>query len=152
VIYFSNGVFRSLSHVSPPGGPTKEPAVAEPHKGKEIRTMRTILAFAASAALLTAGLAAPTAASASGCTNTGTVVGGLAGALIGNGIASGGGKTGGTIIGGLGGAVAGHEIAKRNCNERRVAERCRWNTYRDRDGQRHRVHQCQGQDGRWYRN
>ena len=113
--------------------------------------MRTLLAFAATAALFTASLAAPTLASASNCANTGTVVGGIAGALLGNGIASGGGKTGGTIIGGLGGAVAGHEIAKRNCGETRAAHDCRWTRYRGHDGRYHRVHQCRGADGYWRR-
>ena len=113
--------------------------------------MRTILAFAAASALLVSGLSMPTAAAASSCTNTGTVVGGVAGALLGNGIARGGGKTGGTIIGGLGGAVVGHEVAKRNCGEtRRRASNCRWHTYRN-NGRSHRVHECMGQDGYWHR-
>ncbi|HEX5378934.1 MAG TPA: glycine zipper 2TM domain-containing protein [Phenylobacterium sp.] len=46
--------------------------------------------------------------------NTGTIVGALGGALVGNAVASGGGKTGGTLIGAGVGAVAGHEIAKNN--------------------------------------
>jgi uncharacterized protein YcfJ len=46
--------------------------------------------------------------------NTGTVVGAVAGGLLGNSLAHGGGKTGGTLIGAGVGAVAGHEIAKRN--------------------------------------
>lgn len=59
-------------------------------------------------------LAGPTAASAScrGRANTGTVIGGVGGALVGNSISRGGG---GAIIGGLGGAVLGHEIAKSGC-------------------------------------
>ena len=44
--------------------------------------------------------------------DTGTVIGGLGGALLGNSISKGGG---GAIIGGLGGAVVGHEIAKSGC-------------------------------------
>lgn len=66
-------------------------------------------------------LTAPAAALASchGRVQTGTVVGGVGGALIGNSIAHGGG---GAIIGGVGGAVLGHEIAKGGCgDERRVA-------------------------------
>lgn len=43
---------------------------------------------------------------------TGTIVGGAAGALLGNIIAPGGSKTLGTIIGAAGGAVAGREIDK----------------------------------------
>jgi outer membrane lipoprotein SlyB len=46
--------------------------------------------------------------------NTGTVVGAVAGGLLGNAVSSGGGKTGGTLIGAGAGAVAGHEIAKHN--------------------------------------
>ena len=59
-------------------------------------------------------IAGPTAASASceGRKNTGAVIGGVGGALIGNSISRG---AGGTIIGGLGGAVVGHEIAKQGC-------------------------------------
>jgi uncharacterized protein YcfJ len=53
--------------------------------------------------------------------NTGTIIGGVSGALLGNAVSSGGGKTGGTIIGGLGGAVLGHEIAKSGCHGSRHA-------------------------------
>ena len=62
----------------------------------------------------------PTAASAScrGRANTGTVLGGVGGALIGNSISHGGG---GAIIGGLGGAVIGHQIAKSGCGDGRHA-------------------------------
>jgi uncharacterized protein YcfJ len=42
----------------------------------------------------------------------GTVIGAVAGGLLGNAVSSGGGKTGGTLIGAGAGAVAGHEIAK----------------------------------------
>lgn len=42
----------------------------------------------------------------------GTVIGGVVGALAGNAISKGGGKTGGTIIGGVAGAVIGNQIAK----------------------------------------
>jgi hypothetical protein len=41
----------------------------------------------------------------------GGVLGGVGGALLGNSVAHGGGKTGGTIIGGVGGAAAGVGIA-----------------------------------------
>ena len=43
---------------------------------------------------------------------TGTIVGAVGGALVGNMLSHGGGKTGGTLIGAGAGAVAGHEIAK----------------------------------------
>jgi uncharacterized protein YcfJ len=46
--------------------------------------------------------------------NTGTVVGAIGGALVGNSLSHGGGKTGGTLIGAGVGAVAGHQIAKHN--------------------------------------
>ena len=48
----------------------------------------------------------------------GTVIGAVAGGLLGNAVSSGGGKTGGTIIGAGAGAVAGHEIAKH--------KKCHW--------------------------
>jgi uncharacterized protein YcfJ len=79
--------------------------------------MRKIITSAALAALVALPLlAGPTAASAScrGRANTGTVVGGVGGALVGNSISRGGG---GAIIGGLGGAVLGHQIAKSGCTE-----------------------------------
>ncbi len=43
---------------------------------------------------------------------TGTVVGAVAGAVLGNAVAKHGGKTGGTIIGGVAGAVLGNRVAK----------------------------------------
>jgi uncharacterized protein YcfJ len=44
--------------------------------------------------------------------NRGTVIGAVAGGLLGNAVSSGGGKTGGTLLGAGAGAVAGHQIAK----------------------------------------
>ena len=58
--------------------------------------------------------------------NTGTVVGAVAGGLLGNALSHGGGKTGGTIIGAGAGAVAGHQIAKHNATH----VKCHWE-YRD---------------------
>jgi uncharacterized protein YcfJ len=55
-------------------------------------------------------------ASCAGRKSTGTVVGGVGGALIGNSISGGGG---GAILGGLGGAVLGHEVAKGGCRDSR---------------------------------
>ena len=78
--------------------------------------MRKIITSAAMAALVALPLlAGPTAASAScrGRANTGTVIGGVGGALIGNSIKRGGA---GAVIGGLGGAVIGHQIAKSGCH------------------------------------
>jgi len=42
----------------------------------------------------------------------GTVIGGVAGALLGNAVSSHGGKPGGTIIGGLAGAAVGNQVTK----------------------------------------
>jgi hypothetical protein len=78
-------------------------------------TLRTTLTSATLAALVALPLiAGPTAASAScrGRANTGTVIGGVGGALLGNSISHGGG---GAVIGGLGGAVLGHQVAKGGC-------------------------------------
>ena len=81
---------------------------------------RQILIGALAAALAMPLMAAPTTASAScaGRKMTGTVIGGLGGALIGNSISRGGG---GALIGGIGGAVVGHEIAKSGCGHYRRA-------------------------------
>ena len=62
---------------------------------------------------------APSTASAS-CADrkmTGTVLGGIGGALIGNSLSRGGG---GAVLGGLGGAVIGHEIAGSGCRRART--------------------------------
>jgi uncharacterized protein YcfJ len=83
--------------------------------------MRKFIALTALAAAISLPLiAGPTAANA-GCQsrkNTGTLIGGVGGALLGNSISHGGG---GAIIGGLGGAVVGHEIAKGGCGSARQA-------------------------------
>lgn len=50
--------------------------------------------------------------------NKGTVVGAVAGGLIGNAVAGHGSKTEGTVIGAGVGAVAGHEIAKKNAKKK----------------------------------
>lgn len=85
--------------------------------------MRKTPAFLAAVAVMALPLLlAPVDANAS-CTgrkNTGTVLGGLGGALIGNSVSRGGG---GAVIGGLGGAVIGHEIAKSGCAPARRAYR-----------------------------
>lgn len=56
--------------------------------------------------------------SSRGARNTGTVVGAVAGGLLGNALSHGGGKTGGTIIGAGTGAVVGHQYAKHNATHR----------------------------------
>jgi len=80
--------------------------------------MRKAIAITAFAALVAAPLMmGPTEANAS-CQSrktTGTLLGGVTGALVGNSISHGGG---GAVIGGLGGAVVGHEIGKSGCNRR----------------------------------
>jgi len=45
---------------------------------------------------------------------TGTVIGGIAGAVLGNAVSSGGGKTGGTILGAAAGAAIGNNVAREN--------------------------------------
>ncbi len=45
----------------------------------------------------------------------GTVVGGVLGALAGNALGRGGGRTGGTIIGGVAGAAIGNNLARTHC-------------------------------------
>jgi hypothetical protein len=71
-----------------------------------LATLATLVAFP-----LIAG-ATGASASCEGRKDTGTVIGGVGGALLGNSISRGGG---GAIIGGLGGAVLGHQIAKQGC-------------------------------------
>ena len=63
---------------------------------------------------------APSEAAAASCRSrkaTGTVIGGLGGALVGNAISKGGG---GLLIGGVGGALVGREIGKSGCNRTRT--------------------------------
>jgi len=78
--------------------------------------MRSTFGMAALAALIALPmLAASNDADAScrGRKNTGTAIGAIGGALLGNSISKGGG---GAVVGGLGGAVVGHEIARSGCN------------------------------------
>ena len=81
---------------------------------------RLILVIGLAGALAAPALLAPDKASAS-CADrklTGTVLGGVGGALIGNSISRGGG---GALVGGLGGAVVGHEIAGSGCGRSRAS-------------------------------
>ena len=77
--------------------------------------MRTLIAISGLTAALTLSLlAAPQAnASCEGRKTTGTILGGVGGALLGNAVSHGGG---GAVIGGLGGAVVGHQIGKDGCS------------------------------------
>jgi hypothetical protein len=88
---------------------------------------------------------APATASAS-CYDrkvTGTVVGGVGGALIGNSIARGGG---GAVLGGLGGAVLGHEVARSTCGRERYGYRYRHAEYRGGYGSHGRGYRTYGSD------
>jgi uncharacterized protein YcfJ len=94
---------------------------------------RWIVLSSLAAALALPVLMTPVTASAS-CADrkaTGTVLGGIGGALIGNSISGGGG---GAIIGGLGGAVAGHQIAKGGCTDERRYRTSRLRRYRGSEG------------------
>lgn len=78
---------------------------------------RYILAAGLAGALALPLLAAPATANAS-CSDrkvTGTVLGGVGGALIGGAL----GHGTGALIGGLGGAVVGHEVAASGCRRSR---------------------------------
>jgi len=82
--------------------------------------MRKTLSTMALAALIAAPLiaaAGDASASCQGRKNTGTALGAIGGALIGNSVSRGGG---GAVIGGLGGAVVGHQIAKGGCGHART--------------------------------
>jgi hypothetical protein len=79
--------------------------------------MRKTLALTALAAIV-ALAATDASASCQGRKNTGTAIGAVGGALLGNSISKGGG---GAVIGGLGGAVVGHEVAKGGCGPSRHA-------------------------------
>ncbi|WP_293385827.1 hypothetical protein [Phenylobacterium sp.] len=84
--------------------------------------MRKTIALAALAAAISVPLIVGSTDASASCQsrkNTGTLVGGVGGALIGNSISRGGG---GAILGGLGGAVLGHEIAKGGCGPSRHAD------------------------------
>jgi hypothetical protein len=75
---------------------------------------RSVLMLGVAGALAICAVTIPATANAS-CADrrvTGTVLGGIGGALIGNSISRGGG---GAVIGGLGGAVAGNAIAGSGC-------------------------------------
>ena len=97
---------------------------------------RWIAMTSLAAALALPVLLSPATASAScyGRKVTGTVVGGVGGALIGNSISHGGG---GAVVGGLGGAVLGHEVARSTCGgERRGEYRSSYYSHRSRRGYR----------------
>jgi uncharacterized protein YcfJ len=84
-----------------------------------MRKTFTLTALAAVVALPLVAGSTDAAASCQTRKNTGTALGAVGGALIGNSISRGGG---GAIVGGLGGAVVGHEIAKGGCGPSRHAD------------------------------
>jgi hypothetical protein len=91
---------------------------------------RLYLAMLAAAVALPL-VSGPSIASASchGRKTTGTVLGGVGGALLGNSISHGGG---GAVVGGLGGAVVGHQIGKSGCRASRPYHRPHHSPHRGR--------------------
>ena len=79
---------------------------------------RTALVLGLAAAMALPTLASPTSALAN-CHDRkvgGTALGAVAGGLLGNSLAHGGGRLGGTLLGAGAGAVVGHEIARSGCH------------------------------------
>lgn len=77
---------------------------------------RTLLISGLAAAIAAPLVLAPASADAASCRDrkvTGTLLGGVGGALLGSAVSDG---AAGTVIGGVGGAVVGHEIGRRGCN------------------------------------
>ena len=88
-----------------------------------MRKSRILLAVEELVELTTAFAPVEASASCQGRKDTGMVLGGIGGALVGNSISRGGT---GAVVGGLGGAVLGHQIAKSGCAPaRRVVYRTR---------------------------
>ncbi len=81
------------------------------------RTHGVLLAMAIAMAALPSFAAAQTRCEAQAHDKkvAGTVIGGVLGALAGNAIGRGGGRTGGTIIGGVAGAAVGNNLARTHC-------------------------------------
>jgi hypothetical protein len=137
--------------------------------------MRKLITLAAAASIASAGAAAvPTFASAQGyrappgasfredpcrsdrraAGNRGTVIGGIAGAVLGSQLAGRGARTEGAVIGAGVGAVAGHQIGKHSvsCSAYprgfRARSGCRW--VNDRySGSNYSYQVCRGPDGYW---
>lgn len=136
--------------------------------------MKQLLTLMAAASLAATTLAAPQIAAAQAYNNygsgdicraeqraaakRGTIVGGLAGALVGSTVAGRGDRTEGALIGGAVGAVAGHEIGKGKVNctayPKRIRQtentrgRCHWVQERE-DGRVEGFEVCRGRDGVW---
>jgi len=128
--------------------------------------MRKVLALAAAAASVVTSLSIPTIASAEAWRDnpcrqerhdagrTGTIAGGLIGALVGSQVAGHGNRTAGALVGGGVGAVAGHQIGAHSvqCNGYPAGHRyhrgCHWvtDTYRGRSSS---YEVCRDRDGYW---
>lgn len=87
--------------------------------------------------------------------NSGTVTGGILGAVAGSAIAGRGSRLGGALIGGTVGAVAGHQIAKSSVScvayparYRQHRPGCRW-VREYNHGRRHEFEVCRAPDGVW---
>jgi uncharacterized protein YcfJ len=87
--------------------------------------------------------------------NKGTVIGAIAGAVIGSQVAGHGNKTAGALVGAGAGALVGRQIGKSTVNckgypdrYRRHSDNCRWVEERNR-GRTHEFEVCQGRDGQW---
>jgi uncharacterized protein YcfJ len=89
---------------------------------------RTALVLGLAAAMAIPSLAAPVSAQArTACEQRahdrrvgGTVLGAVAGGLLGNALSHGGGRTGGTILGAGAGAVIGNNLARTSCDQPRA--------------------------------
>ncbi len=85
---------------------------------------------------------------------TGAIIGGVAGAAVGRGVAADNARTEGTLLGAAVGAVAGHQIGKSRVKcvdyPRRVSARrnCRW-VQEYYGGRMHDFEVCRGRDGVW---
>jgi hypothetical protein len=133
--------------------------------------MKSALALLAAIAIGAPSLAAPQSATAQAyrsygaydpcrveqrrAANSGTVTGGVLGAVIGSAVAGRGSRLGGAVVGGTVGAVAGHQIAKSSVRcaayPRRIGyhrPNCRWVEER-RHGAVHDFEVCRGHDGVW---
>ena len=101
--------------------------------------MRKLILALSLTAAVTAALA-PTLASASGCEAraahrrvAGTILGGLAGAVIGNQVS----HNGGALVGGVGGAVVGNQLSRTSCDHDYARHRAYQPAVYDRAGPQH---------------
>ena len=94
---------------------------------------RTALVLGLAAAMAIPAVASPTSALAN-CHDRavgGTALGAVAGGLLGNSLAHGGGRLGGTIIGAGVGGVVGHEIGRSTCHTSHAYYRSRYRHRRE---------------------